>query len=111
MKYIDFTKKRMELHKEIENAIKNLMKEKQVEEIDLTTDEDIHDTGWLVRGFCDASTVEEVQVEAIKLEGNTLFYKGKNIWETDSDWFPFDVSDNVIAGTIDTVYDAVYQRI
>ena len=96
MKYVDFTKKRMELHKEIENALKDLMKEKQ---------------GWLVRGFCGASTVEEVQVEAIKLEGNTLFYKGKNIWETDSDWFPFDVSDNVIAGTIDTVYDAVYQRI
>lgn len=111
MKYVDFTKKRMELHKEIENAIKDLMKEKQVEEIDLTTDEGIHDTGWLVRGFCGASTVEEVQVTAIKLEGNTLFYKGKNTWETDSDWLPFDVSDNVIAGTIDTVYDAVYQRI
>ena len=111
MKYVDFTKKRMELHKEIENAIKDLMKGKEVKEIDLTTDEDTYDTGWIVRCFYGESTVEEVQVAAIKLDGNTLLYKGKNTWITDSDWLPFDVSDNVIAGTIDTVYDAVFQRI
>lgn len=111
MKYVDFTKKRMELHKEIENAIKDLMKENDVKELDLTTDEDVLDAGWIIRGFCGDSTVEEVQVAAIKLDGNTLLYKGKNTWETDSDWLPFDVSDNVIAGTIDTVYDAVYQRL
>ena len=39
MEYIDFTKKKIELHKEVENAIKNMMTEKGVTEIDLTQDE------------------------------------------------------------------------
>ena len=34
MEYIDFTKKKIELHKEVENAIKNMMTEKGVTEID-----------------------------------------------------------------------------
>ena len=40
MEYIDFTKKKIELHKEVENAIKNMMTEKGVTEIDLTLDEE-----------------------------------------------------------------------
>ena len=49
MEYIDFTQKRIELHEEMENAIRSLMKDKGIWEIDLTEDEcwqpfDIQDT-------------------------------------------------------------------
>lgn len=81
MEYIDFTKKKIELHKEMENAIKDLM------------------------------NIEEVQVASIKLDGNRLLYKAVNEWGIDDEWMPFDVCEDVIAATIDSVYDAVFQRI
>lgn len=72
MEYIDFTKKKIELHKEIENAIKNMMTEKGVTEIDLTQDEENYDAGWVIRRVENASELEEVQVAYIKLYGNSL---------------------------------------
>ena len=66
MEYIDFTQKRIELHEEMENAIRSLMKDKGVGEIDLTEDE------------C---------------------------------WQPFDIQDTMVACTIDSVYEAVYERL
>lgn len=81
MEYIDFTKKKIELHKEMENAIKDLM------------------------------NIEEVQVASIKLDGNKLLYKAVNEWGIDDEWMPFDVCEDVIAATLDSVYDAVFQRI
>lgn len=81
MEYIDFTKKKIELHKEMEKAIKDLM------------------------------NIEEVQVASIKLDGNKLLYKAVNEWGIDDEWMPFDVCEDVIAATIDSVYDAVFQRI
>lgn len=66
MEYIDFTQKRIELHEEMENAIRSLMKDKGVSEIDLTEDE------------C---------------------------------WQPFDIQDTMVACTIDSVYEAVYERL
>lgn len=66
MEYIDFTQKRIELHEEMENAIRSLMKENGIWEIDLTEDE------------C---------------------------------WQPFDIQDTMVACTIDSVYDAVYERL
>lgn len=62
MEYIDFTKKKIELHKEVENAIKNMMTEKGVTEIDLTQDEENYDEGWVIRSVENASELEEVQV-------------------------------------------------
>ena len=94
MEYIDFTKKKIELHKEVENAIKNIMTEKGVTE-----------------RVENARELEEVQVAYIKLYGNSLFYKGESAWEIDEEWIPFDVTDNILAGCIDSVYDAIYQRI
>lgn len=111
MEYIDFTKKKIELHKEIENAIKNMMTEKGVTEIDLTQDEECYDAGWVIRSVENTSELEEVQVAYIKLDGNSLFYKGESAWEIDEEWIPFDVTDNILAGCIDSVYDAIYQRI
>lgn len=66
MEYIDFTQKKIELHNEIENAIRSLMKENGISEIDLTEDE------------C---------------------------------WQPFDIQDTMVACTIDSVYEAVYERL
>ena len=59
----------------------------------------------------DTPSLEEVLVANIKVENNTLYYKGKSTCETDEDWQLLDVSDNVLLGSIDTVYDAVFQRI
>lgn len=111
MEYIDFIKKKVQLHHEIENAIKEMMMEKGVTEIDLLKDEESFDAGWLIRGMGDTNELEEVQVANIKVESNTLYYKGKTTCETDEDWQLLDVSDNVLLGSIDTVYDAVFQRI
>lgn len=38
-------------------------------------------------------------------------YKGESAWEIDEEWIPFDVTDNILAVCIDSVYDAIYQRI
>lgn len=111
MEYIDFTKKRIELHEEIENAIRSLMKEKSVSEIDLTEHEDIFGRAWVVRSSDDDGSLEEVQVTALKLEGEDLYYKGIGAGDEDEDWQPFDVMDTMVACTIDSVYDAVYQRV
>lgn len=59
MEYIDFTKKKIELHKEIENAIKNMMTEKGVTEIDLTQDEEHYDAGWVIRRVENASNLKK----------------------------------------------------
>ena len=104
MEYIDFVKRKVQLHHEIENAIKEMMMEKGVTEIDLLKDEESFDAGWLIRSIGDTNALEEVLVANIKVENNTLYYKGKTTCETD-------VSDNVLLGSIDTVYDAVFQRI
>ena len=111
MEYKDFIQKKVQLHHEIENAIKEMMMEKGVTEIDLLKDEESFDAGWLIRGMGDTNELEEVQVATIKLENKTLFFKGKNACGTDEDWQLFDASDNVLLGSIDTVYDAVFQRI
>ena len=111
MEYIDFVKRKVQLHHEIENAIKEMMMEKGVTEIDLLKDEESFDAGWLIRSIGDTNALEEVLVATIKQENNTLFYKGNNACGTDEDWQLFDASENVLLGSIDTVYDAVFQRI
>lgn len=111
MEYIDFVKRKVQLHHEIENAIKEMMMEKGVTEIDLLKDEESFDAGWLIRSIGDTNALEEVLMANIKVENNTLYYKGKTTCETDEDWQLLDVSDNVLLGSIDTVYDAVFQRI
>ena len=86
MEYIDFVKRKVQLHHEIENAIKEMMMEKGVTEIDLLKDEESFDAGWLIRSIGDTNALEEVLVANIKVENNTLYYKGKTTCETDEDW-------------------------
>ena len=58
------------------------------------------------------TTMEEVQVTKIKLDGEALLYKGRNTeGETDDEWQKLEISDNVISATIDSVYEAVWLRL
>lgn len=114
MEHIDFTKKRIELHEEMESAIRSLMQEKGIQELDLTEDEGVEgifDRAWIIRSSDDDGSLEEVQATALKLEGDNLFYKGFGCCKKDEDWQPFDVMDTMVACTIDSVYDAVFQRL
>lgn len=67
---------------------------------------------WLIRYFYGDTTMEEVQVTKIKLDGEALLYKGRNtVGEVDEDWQKLEISDNVISATIDSVYEAVWLRL
>lgn len=62
--------------------------------------------------FYGDTTMEEVQVTKIKLDGEALLYKGRNtVEEVDEDWQKLEISDNVISATIDSVYEAVWLRL
>ena len=66
----------------------------------------------LRRYFYGDTTMEEVQVTKIKLDGEALLYKGRNTeGETDDEWQKLEISDNVISATIDSVYEAVWLRL
>ena len=111
MEYIDFAQKRIELHKEMENAIRCLMKDKSISEIDLTEDEGVYGRAWVIRSNYYEGGLEEVQVTELKLEGEDLYYKGIGSEEEDEDWQPFDIKDTMVACTIDSVYEVVYERL
>lgn len=112
MEYIDFTAQRLHLHNNCKRAIVDLMKEAEVEEIDLLHKENVFGAAWLIRYFYGDTTMEEVQVTKIKLDGEALLYKGRNTeGEVDEDWQKLEISDNVISATIDSVYEAVWLRL
>lgn len=103
MEYIDFTAQRLHLHNNCKRAIVDLMKEAEVEEIDLLHKENVFGATWLIRYFYGDTTMEEVQVTKIKLDGEALLYKGRNTeGEVDEDWQKLEISDNVISATIDS---------
>lgn len=89
MEYIDFTAQRLHLHNNCKRAIVDLMKEAEVEEIDLLHKENVFGAAWLIRYFYGDTTMEEV----------------------DEDWQKLEISDNVISATIDSVYEAVWLRL
>ena len=112
MEYIDFTAQRLHLHNNCKRAIVDLMKDAEVEEIDLLHKENVFGAAWLIRYFYGDTTMEEVQVTKIKLDGEALLYKGRNtVEEVDEDWQKLEISDNVISATIDSVYEAVWLRL
>ena len=105
MEYIDFTAQRLHLHNNCKRAIVDLMKEAEVEE-------NVFGAAWLIRYFYGDTTMEEVQVTKIKLDGEALLYKGRNTeGEVDEDWQKLEISDNVISAIIDSVYEAVWLRL
>ena len=100
------------MHNNCKRAIVDLMKEAEVEEIDLLHKENVFGAAWLIRYFYGDTTMEEVLVTKIKLDGEALLYKGRNtVGEVDEDWQKLEISDNVISATIDSVYEAVWLRL
>lgn len=93
----------------METGIKNLMREKKVTVVDLASGLEKYDASWIIRRTNDG--IEEVMVVAIKLDGDKLLYMDADTYFADGEWIPFDVSEDVIAGTIDSVYDGVYNRL
>ena len=62
-----------------------------------------------LRGEICVEDVEEVEVMQIKLENDTLWYMAKGKEIVDEDWQ--NLSDDVISGNLDMLYDAVYAKI
>lgn len=77
MEYIDFTAQRLHLHNNCKRAIVDLMKEAEVEEIDLLHKENVFGAAWLIRYFYGDTTMEEVQVTKINSMGRLFFTKGE----------------------------------
>lgn len=57
MEYIDFTAQRLHLHNNCKRAIVDLMKEAEVEEIDLLHKENVFGAAWLIRYFYGDTTM------------------------------------------------------
>lgn len=77
MEYIDFTAQRLHLHNNCKRAIVDLMKEAEVEEIDLLHKENVFGAAWLIRYFYGDTTMEEVQVTKINSMGRLFYTKGE----------------------------------
>ena len=107
----DFTKKKVQLHNEMLQSIKDLMTETGKGNLDLCkdkNDEEISRFAYIVRAQ-DGCEVEEVEVMSIKLENDSLFYMAKGQDGEDEDWQ--DLAHDVILGNLDLLYDAVYSKI
>ena len=63
----------------------------------------------IIRSLDVCEDVEEVEVMQIKLENDTLWYMAKGKEIVDEDWQ--NLSDDVISGNLDMLYDAVYAKI
>lgn len=108
----DFTKKKVELHNEMLQSIKDLMAETGKSNLDLCknrNDEEICRSAYIVRAQ-DGCEVEEVEVRSIKLENDSLFYIAKRQDGEDEDWQDL-TSLDVTLGSLDMLYDAVYSKI
>lgn len=80
--------------------------------LDLTQNENGEDTSnsaYIIRSLDVCEDVEEVEVMQIKLENDTLWYMAKGKEIVDEDWQ--NLSDDVISGNLDMLYDAVYAKI
>lgn len=108
----NFTKKKVQLHNEMLQSIKDLMAETGKNNLDLCkdkNDEEICRSAYIVRAK-DGCEVEEVEVMNIKLENDSLFYMAKGQDEVDEDWQDL-TSLDVTLGCLDMLYDAVYAKI
>lgn len=93
-------------------CIKKLMLSASQTILDLTQNENGEDTSnsaYIIRSLDVCEDVEEVEVMQIKLENDTLWYMAKGKEIVDEDWQ--NLSDDVISGNLDMLYDAVYAKI
>lgn len=93
-------------------CVKKLMLSASQTILDLTQNENGEDTSYsayIIRSLDVCEDVEEVEVMQIKLENDTLWYMAKGKEIVDEDWQ--NLSDDVISGNLDMLYDAVYAKI
>jgi len=109
IEHIDFMRKKMNLHEEIYDAIVYLMEIKKKEELDISNEKD-GDLGWICVSWdsSDGVTMEELQVTKVCVNNRSQL----TLWTADGQEFdPSVSSDEVLWCTINTVYDAVYDRL
>lgn len=109
---VDFSSRKEKLHEEMLQCIKNLMGTTSQTTLDLTKNlngEDTSYSAYIIRSLDVCENVEEVEVMQIKLENDTLWYMAKGKEIVDEDWQ--NLSDDVIPGNLDMLYDAVYAKI
>ena len=109
---VDFSSIKEKLHEEMLQCIKKLMLSASQTILDLTQNENGEDTSYsayIIRSLDVCEDVEEVEVMQIKLENDTLWYMAKGKESVDEDWQ--NLSDDVISGNLDMLYDAVYSKI
>ena len=106
---IDFLRLKMNLHEEMYDAIVYLMEKFRKEELDIS-DENEGDLGYVVVSWdsSDGVNIQELQVEKVCVSDRSQL----TLQTIDGQVFSPSVSDDeVLWCTIDSVYDAVFQRL
>lgn len=110
IEHIDFMAKKRDLHEEIYDAIVYLMEKHGKEELDIS-DENDGDLGYACISWdsCDGVAIEEKQVEKVRVDGRSNLSLR---FVDDGHWYGAAVADDeVLWCTINSVYDAVYDRL
>ena len=106
---IDFLRLKMNLHEEMYDAIVYLMEKFRKSELDISDEKD-GDLGYVVVSWdsSDGVTIQELQVEKVCVSDRSQL----TLQTADGQVFSPSVRDDeVLWCTIDSVYDAVYQRL
>lgn len=108
---VDFYGQASQQTKDINTAIKNLMKTTGLVNLDMTKDKEGKNEdycGYIIRACDGVESIEEVLVTHIKLQNDTLFYKAKGDLN-DDDWQ--NLANDVVCGNLAMLYEAVYEKI
>ena len=109
IEHIDFQRSKMRLHEEIYDAIVYLMEKSHKSELDISDEKD-GDLGYVVVSWdsSDGVNIEELQVVTVHVSDRSQL----TLETIDGQEFDASVrSDEVLWCTINSVYDAVYQRL
>ena len=102
MERIDFYNKKLTLHNEMYDAIVELMRKHNVNELDLR-DYDV-DNAYV----CNAAIIPAIEEMVIKIRLKVFLEVTTNGYDEDDDvWLC--LTDDVLLASFDTLYDAVYQ--
>ena len=109
MEKIDFEKQKKELHENIYNEIKKLMKYYKVNEIDFSNDKFY--TAFVVRSVAGAESTEEVRVSKIRLVDDEYLEYQTNEYNEENEWFSLGSYGNVLWCTISGLYNSIYDKL
>ena len=105
--YIDFYKKRKQLHNEMCKAIAALMKEHGVKEIDLSSTN--ADNAFFSHEKYGADSLEELKVNKVVLDedGDVYVTTDETLYEEQEFYLTQNI--NIVLCSIETIYESVYQ--